>query len=189
MNEQQQAHIDLLCTRHNIHQLTFLQAGLLSIKIRNLRFLAAPNSFSTQGGDSGGKFVFINPDDAESDQEEYFAGLHEIGHLMHKHRNGENGITFNQVIQNEIEAWEWAVAHANEFPADDTVCFIIDNLSTYTDHPPYLACVQCAKSFGAFHKGDRVGVVGHLTIENIYGQRQTFRSLEDMFDALGFVQT
>lgn len=64
------------------------------------------------------------------DQKDYFAMLHELGHVSHGHTQGRPPFTDktfyfdNGVLRSEAEAWEWAMDNAYEEPTDDTRRFM-----------------------------------------------------------------
>lgn len=127
-------HVETIARRHGIILLNKLQAQLFAMTVapdsRTAMSLMGA-SFSTRSGDeqTDVRLTHIDPNNYDSSEAGYFTALHELGHQILKHGQEEP----EKIIQNEIEAWEWAVAHANRFPSDDTICFMLDNLSTYTD--------------------------------------------------------
>lgn len=154
MKEEDKAHIELLCRRHNIKWLNEAERIAHLKESKNYDLLFSGSSFSSQlvhqiTGQVMECMIYVNPTDSDDfgegivddsdkaeEENEYFVALHEIGHCMLGHRNHNHTLGIEpprEVIeQNEMDAWEWAFTHANYWPSDDTVIRSLCALSTYT---------------------------------------------------------
>jgi hypothetical protein len=127
MNEADRQHLESIARRHGIDFFDHTMALSLAARAGRNEILCAAASFALIDGD-GNKGLYLDPDDANTPEEAYFIGLHEVAHtLLGHHTNDKDNVS------NEIEAWEWTLNHAQYWPSDDAICKILDSLSTYTD--------------------------------------------------------
>lgn len=128
MSDDDKGHIEAIARRHDIAFLDHAVAMMVGARSEEGGVLAHSVSFSVMNG-AGNKALYLDAEECETPDEAYFVALHELGHsILKHHNNGKDDVT------NEIEAWEWAINHAQRFPEDYTVETIINALSTYTDN-------------------------------------------------------
>jgi len=142
MNENDKQHIEAICLRHDIRRLNFMEATLFRMAEarqngtwhRVVNGLIYATSFGgVCGKDLGSlkRYLYIDEDEADTAEQEYFIHLHEIAHLILGHP--DSGRDMEAHVKIEIEAWEWALSHAQYEPGDDTLIMIQNALATYTD--------------------------------------------------------
>ncbi len=131
------AHIEYLARSNNMRRLDDREAQFHRILESMERGSFAPmvycNSFSARNRQSGEMIFYIDPDEHDGEPTlQYFIALHEIGHQVLGHANSEQGI--EQVVENEIAAWEWALEHSLIDATDDVYLMMMDSVGTYTDN-------------------------------------------------------
>jgi len=128
MNDEDRHYIEWIAARHNIGFLDHAGAMVIAARSGENQVLSYATSFSVVNESHTNKALYLDNEDASSEEDAYFIALHELGHTILKHqRNGRDP------IENEIEAWEWALAHAQRWPNDEAICNMMDALATYTD--------------------------------------------------------
>lgn len=152
MRENDQQHLDAICARNSIDIINRMQALHLIISSCKLGHTSPGQLllFMKQSTSFGGlavdpetgeqrRIIFIDDSEfGEDDHEpEYFCALHEIGHALLGHASPEKGKPEDrpmaEQVEQEIEAWEWALSHAQYFPNDAAICEMLNALGTYTD--------------------------------------------------------
>src|ERR1041385_1173104 len=133
MKIEDQQHIDAICRRNGIHWIT--PEEMANNVVHNQNHRAASNDISCNAvrvNDDGTRSfgIYISPTESPSDECRYFAALHEIGHCMLKHAyTSDDGAPPNaETVQHEVEAWEWTIAHAQYFPSDEAIVWILSCL-------------------------------------------------------------
>jgi len=61
----------------------------------------------------------------------YFAGLHELGHIAHRHHTDFDRDDRQRILEAEAEAWDWAFAHAAEKPSARVLALAKSALESY----------------------------------------------------------
>lgn len=88
------------------------------------------------------KGVYIDEEEGNGEDCQYFVGLHETGHMVLGHQKKleerqKQGVSklaeARSTVADEMEAWEWAWYNAKHEPSDETICHMLTSLSTYTD--------------------------------------------------------
>ncbi len=147
MNTNDQQHIEAICRRNNIHLITKEEHDLSATAMLNLGHPTTKRDVScnAQRLNSDGTRtwgIYLGKDSVnghqKTDEEDYFSALHEIGHCMMGH-GLEQGPMFNdnnsnESVEHEIQAWEWAYAHAQYWPSDETLLWTLGCLASYTDY-------------------------------------------------------
>jgi hypothetical protein len=152
MRQNDQQHIDAICLRHGIKWLSKMDALFYAMTHPNIG--RAINSSGDLGsfsvrlqhkntGEHKLRGIFISRDELEADaqeifgaadidEHEYFVALHELGHNILQHDSRDGIIPLEKQAQNEIDAWEWAFAHAQYWPSDETILAALNACTTYT---------------------------------------------------------
>src|SRR6266478_1245117 len=132
MNDNDKQHIEAICRRHDIRIFSEREAIVFRV-LNDPDYVSYSVSFSASNPVTGEKALYVDEEECETEAESYYVGLHEIGHQVLGHIGGG---TPEQHVEREIEAWEWAIAHAQYPPNDAVIIMIINALSTYTDMLP-----------------------------------------------------
>lgn len=61
----------------------------------------------------------------------YFTGLHELGHLAHRHHTDYTRDYTERRVEAEAEAWDWAFENAQEAPSTSAIEYAREALCTY----------------------------------------------------------
>jgi len=130
MSDDQKGHIEVIARRNGIAFLDRTLAMTIALQAGHDELLYNAASFAMVGqhDDQDRKALFLDKDDGNTPLESYFIALHELGHIiLGHHTNNEDP------VENEIEAWEWALSHT-QHEADDDILLLIQNcLATYCD--------------------------------------------------------
>jgi len=132
MDEDQAGHIETVARRNGIQFLDRTLAMMTAFRAGNEELLSNAASFAVMGldRDTGErqKALYLDAHDGKNALEAYYIALHELGHLiLDHHYNGKDS------VDNEIEAWEWTLSHAQHEPDDDIYEMMMNCLATYTD--------------------------------------------------------
>lgn len=129
------AHIEYLAATNDIRVLNDKEAEIVmlmhAINGGGVSWILYQNSFS--GVSPSGRKVLYVDDNSDDPIVKYFIGLHEIGHQALGHVNADED-DFEVVVENEINAWKWALEHSIIEPTDAVYCDMMAALLTYTDH-------------------------------------------------------
>jgi len=129
MSDDDKHHVEWLARRNGVDFLDHSFAMMIGARSKQQEILASATSFSVETA-SGNRGLFLDPDESHRPDTAYFIALHEMGHsVLGHHKNKDPRRDFQQ----EVEAWEWAVAHAYRFPDEESCEYIFDALSTYAD--------------------------------------------------------
>jgi|SRR5215469_6480689 len=131
MSASDKEHIEWIAGRHDVRFFDRMAAMAVMANAGQMEMLSSMVSFSAMGA-SGKQALYLDPDETKSADEAYFVALHELGHSVLGHHGKTS--TPETEIAAEIEAWEWALNHAQHQPEDDTLVLMQDALATYTDN-------------------------------------------------------
>jgi len=128
MNEEDKNHVEWIARHHGIVFFDLTMAMMIGAQSEKQELLSSTVSFSASNG-MGTEGLFLDPHEGNSEDGAYFIALHEMAHSILKHHtSGKDDVTA------EIEAWEWALSHAQHPPDDDTIEMMLNALATYTDN-------------------------------------------------------
>lgn len=136
MRGDDEQHYKELAEQHHVHIMTEGEAQfhnfMAALTTGNIGLLYNAASFSGTIGDQ--RHCFVDEDETDNDDVIYFTMLHEMGHIALGHTEREQAkLTFDQKVDQEVEAWEWAWYNSRRDLSDEAICNMIDSLSTYTD--------------------------------------------------------
>lgn len=131
MKPKDEAHINELLQQYKVRRIGRFEAGLMNI-LRG-RYEIPENSFTALNKVTSEAVMYLEEGEAD-DNGSYFIALHEMGHAALEHNKVKGSLTMAQKVEQEIAAWEWALANAKSRPTDSTLLMIMDAVSTYTDH-------------------------------------------------------
>ena len=163
MRPEDKKHVEELCQIHGIVLLD--EMGVLKELVSTNRLNLFGTSISIQKIDSTTQEVVwrgVYVIDHDDDDVDYMVTLHEMGHAALGHGD-DKATSWDDMVERELQAWEWAYDHAKYFPNDEAVCDSLDALSTYTH-------VKDAIARGEI--GTKDTDLGKIAKEHVYGNQE-----------------
>jgi hypothetical protein len=136
MKPDDRQHIEAICRRHNIHLITPEEHAktIAYNTLHNKPVVTCSCNATNADGQFG---IWLNPeeDGCPNEDAEYYSALHEIAHCVLRHMDNtrEDGAPTENMVQLEIEAWEWAFGHAQYWPNEEALLWMLNCLASYSD--------------------------------------------------------